>query len=54
MLEFNLLEQSLRAGDRLLIEASAGTGKTTTLENLILRLLLEGSLARGINVSMKA
>ncbi|MCP3968086.1 MAG: exodeoxyribonuclease V subunit beta [Lentisphaerae bacterium] len=42
MLEFNLLEQPLQLGDRLLIEASAGTGKTTTLENLILRLLLEG------------
>ncbi|QSH40195.1 exodeoxyribonuclease V subunit beta [Lentisphaerota bacterium ZTH] len=42
MFEFNLLEQPLRQGDQLLIEASAGTGKTTTLENLVLRLLLEG------------
>jgi exodeoxyribonuclease V beta subunit len=42
MQEFNLLNQPLQLGDQLLIEASAGTGKTTTLENIILRLLLEG------------
>ncbi|MFA7229848.1 MAG: UvrD-helicase domain-containing protein, partial [Victivallaceae bacterium] len=42
MREFNLLTHPLIAGKNSLIEASAGTGKTTAIENLILRLLLEG------------
>ncbi|MDD5697840.1 MAG: exodeoxyribonuclease V subunit beta [Victivallaceae bacterium] len=39
---FDILTHPLRAGTRSLIEASAGTGKTTALENLTLRLLIDG------------
>ncbi|MDD3117782.1 MAG: exodeoxyribonuclease V subunit beta [Victivallales bacterium] len=42
MNEFNLLHQPIGPGVRTLIEAGAGTGKTYQLENLYLRLLLEG------------
>jgi len=40
--EFDMSTHSLKLGTQSLIEASAGTGKTTALENLVLRLLLEG------------
>jgi exodeoxyribonuclease V beta subunit len=40
--DFDVLTHPLRFGTRSLIEASAGTGKTTALENLVLRLLIEG------------
>ena len=40
--EFDIDTHPLRLGTQSLIEASAGTGKTTALENLVLRLLLEG------------
>ena len=40
--EFDILTHPLRLGTQSLIEASAGTGKTSALENLVLRLLIEG------------
>ncbi|MFA6715525.1 MAG: UvrD-helicase domain-containing protein, partial [Victivallaceae bacterium] len=40
--EFNILTHPLRMGTQSLIEAGAGTGKTTALENLVLRLLIDG------------
>jgi exodeoxyribonuclease V beta subunit len=40
--EFDMSTHSLKLGTQSLIEASAGTGKTTALENLVLRLLIEG------------
>ncbi len=40
--DFDILTHPLRAGTQSLIEASAGTGKTTALENLVLRLLIDG------------
>ncbi|MDD5598709.1 MAG: exodeoxyribonuclease V subunit beta [Victivallaceae bacterium] len=40
--EFNILTHPLRLGTQSLIEAGAGTGKTTALENLVLRLLIDG------------
>ena len=40
--EFDILTQPLELGTQSLIEASAGTGKTTALENLVLRLLIDG------------
>ena len=40
--EFDILRQPLELGTQSLIEASAGTGKTTALENLVLRLLIDG------------
>lgn len=40
--EFDISTHPLKLGTQSLIEASAGTGKTTALENLVLRLLIEG------------
>ena len=40
--DFDILTHPLELGTQSLIEASAGTGKTTALENLVLRLLLDG------------
>jgi exodeoxyribonuclease V beta subunit len=40
--EFDILTHPLQMGTQSLIEASAGTGKTTALENLVLRLLIDG------------
>ena len=40
MNDFSLLDTEIGSG-RLLIEASAGTGKTLTITGLVLRLLLE-------------
>ncbi len=40
--EFDILTHPLKLGTQSLIEASAGTGKTTALENLVLRLLIDG------------
>ena len=40
--EFDMSTHSLKLGTQSLIEASAGTGKTTALENLVLRLLIDG------------
>ena len=37
-----MLTHPLNLGTQSLIEASAGTGKTTALENLVLRLLIDG------------
>ncbi len=42
MNEFDLLKQPIGPGVQTLIEAGAGTGKTYNIENLYLRLLLEG------------
>ena len=40
--DFDVLKHPLKAGRQNLIEASAGTGKTTALENLVLRLIIDG------------
>ena len=40
--EFNFLEHDFVCGDKLLIEASAGTGKTFNIENIVLKLITEG------------
>ncbi len=40
--EFNFLEHDFICGDKLLIEASAGTGKTFNIENIVLKLITEG------------
>ena len=53
MREFDLLSQPLRAGTVSLIEASAGTGKTTAIENLFIRLLLEGIERDGENIALE-
>ena len=53
MREFDLLSQPLRAGTVSLIEASAGTGKTTAIENLFIRLLLEGIERDGENIVLE-
>ncbi len=53
MNEFDLLSQPLRAGTVSLIEASAGTGKTTAIENLFIRLLLEGIERDGENITLE-
>ena len=53
MREFDLLSQPLRAGTVSLIEASAGTGKTTAIENLFIRLLLEGIEREGGNIALE-
>ncbi|MEI8244558.1 MAG: exodeoxyribonuclease V subunit beta [Lentisphaerota bacterium] len=53
MREFDLLCQPLRAGTVSLIEASAGTGKTTAIENLFIRLLLEGIERDGENIALE-
>ncbi len=53
MREFDLLSQPLRAGTVSLIEASAGTGKTTAIENLFIRLLLEGIESDGKNIALE-
>jgi exodeoxyribonuclease V beta subunit len=42
--EFDILTHPLNFGTQSLIEASAGTGKTTALENLVLRLLIDGAV----------
>lgn len=39
---FNILDKEQNIEKRLLLEASAGTGKTFAIENLFVRLLLEG------------
>lgn len=41
--EFNILERELDICQNYLLEASAGTGKTFSIENLVVRLLLESS-----------
>ena len=53
MREFDLLSQPLLAGTVSLIEASAGTGKTTAIENLFIRLLLEGIERDGENIALE-
>ena len=40
--DFDVLKHPLKSGRQNLIEASAGTGKTTALENLVLRLIIDG------------
>ena len=45
--EFDILTHPLELGTQSLIEASAGTGKTTALENLVLRLLIDGVATPG-------
>lgn len=44
MKRFNVLDAELDLTHHYLLEASAGTGKTYSIENIILRLLLEGDL----------
>ncbi len=39
---FNILDKDCSLNSHLMIEASAGTGKTFTIENIVVRLLLEG------------
>ena len=40
--DFDIFTHPLKLGAQSLIEASAGTGKTTALENLVLRLIIDG------------
>ena len=40
--EFNFLRHDFCLGDKLLIEASAGTGKTFNIENIVLKLIVQG------------
>ncbi|UDQ96645.1 UvrD-helicase domain-containing protein [Lentisphaerota bacterium WC36G] len=40
--EFDFLSHDFCLGDKLLIEASAGTGKTFNIENIVLKLIIEG------------
>lgn len=49
MKRFNVLDQHLDLSHHYLIEASAGTGKTFSIENIILRLLIEGDDAVELN-----
>lgn len=44
MKEFNVLDRELSFDGHFLLEASAGTGKTFSIQNIVVRLLLEGSL----------
>ncbi len=50
--EFDILTHPLKLGTQSLIEASAGTGKTTALENLVLRLLIDGVVMQDGNRRM--
>lgn len=49
MNEFNVIECPLDFGTVKLIEASAGTGKTTAIQNLFIRLLIEGETPTNIS-----
>ncbi len=42
MIRYNILQKELNIHSNQLLEASAGTGKTFSIENLVVRLLLEG------------
>lgn len=42
MKSFNVLDRNLNCHDSYLLEASAGTGKTFSIENIVCRLLIEG------------
>ncbi len=44
MNRFNVLSQKTNLSSHLILEASAGTGKTFSIENLVVRLLIEGEL----------
>ncbi len=46
MKQFNVLDRNLRVHQNYLLEASAGTGKTFSIENIVVRLLVETSEER--------
>ncbi len=49
MKSFNVLDKNLNIHESYLLEASAGTGKTFSIENIVTRLLIEGDNPCGLD-----
>lgn len=53
MNQFNILEPQLKLHQNYLLEASAGTGKTFSIENIVVRLLIEEHPETGSTLSIE-